>query len=293
MMHQDHIVPCGCFTHGSDSAFSLTFWTSLRLVSSSTCNVVPPSVVVITAMTTDRDRTRAALRAPALTLALRVKLHLLRNHPHYLRIKGNKHGNWRKKMMKIIRQWIDPRPVHLRMSRKQTRIHATRSSASNRCKADKTSLTLPASEEKEEEKIVEQDQGRSLVFLTIEFSHRARTFNLNRLDDIQSHLNRAYPQSSTMQSLRFALAYITFQPPKSRNWRQIVYISKTQKPNGKYDIGWNRSYAPQDYIAFKFDDIINLVALDFAHSHFTLGDAVFVQKDGCPIGGYLSSPSLK
>eukprot|EP00808_Paulinella_micropora_P005592 g29293.t1 len=60
--------------------------------------------------------------------------------------------------------------------------------------------------------------------------------------------------------------------------------------NRKYDIGWNRKYAPQDCIAFTFDDIINIVSLDFAHSHFTLGDAVFVQKDGCPICGYLSSP---
>eukprot|EP00808_Paulinella_micropora_P014167 g60580.t1 len=87
-------------------------------------------------------------------------------------------------------------------------------------------------------------------------------------------------QSSTMQSLRFALAYITFQPPKSRNWKPIVYISKTRKHTGKYDVGWNRSYAPQDYIAFTFEDIINIVSLDFAHSHFTLGDAVFVRKDG-------------
>eukprot|EP00808_Paulinella_micropora_P012504 g14177.t1 len=86
-----------------------------------------------------------------------------------------------------------------------------------------------------------------------------------------------------MQSLRFALAHIIFQPPKTRNWKPIVYISKTLKQTGKYDIGWNRSYAPQDYIGFTFDDIINIVSPDFAHSHFTLGDAVFVQKDGCPI----------
>eukprot|EP00808_Paulinella_micropora_P008144 g21719.t1 len=53
----------------------------------------------------------------------------------------------------------------------------------------------------------------------------------------------------------------------------------------------SRYYAPQDYIAFTFEDIINIVSLDFAHSHFTLGDAaVFVQKDRCPLGGYLSSP---
>eukprot|EP00808_Paulinella_micropora_P005891 g61398.t1 len=97
-------------------------------------------------------------------------------------------------------------------------------------------------------------------------------------------------QSSTMQSLRFALANIIFNPPKSRNWKPVVYISNTLTTNGKYDIGWNRSYAPQDYIAFTFDHIINIVSLDFAHSHFIIGDAVFVQKDGCPIGGYLSSP---
>eukprot|EP00808_Paulinella_micropora_P001188 g35708.t1 len=133
---------------------------------------------------------------------------------------------------------------------------------------------------------------------------RVRTFNLNRLDEIRSHLNRAYKifsninikdnsnrttikvfqfdvkqmftwlaQSSTMQSLRFALANIIFQPLKSRNWKPIVDISKMRKHTGKYDVGWNRSYAPQDYIAFTFEDIINIVCLDFAHSHFTLGDA--------------------
>eukprot|EP00808_Paulinella_micropora_P025183 g2441.t1 len=156
-----------------------------------------------------------------------------------------------------------------------------------------------------------------LSFLTTELSQRVRTFNLNRLDEIRSHLSRAYntfskinikdnsnrtikvfqfdvkqmftwlAQSSTMQSLRFALAHITFQPPRSRNWKPIVYISKTRKQTGKYDVGWNRRYASQDYIAFTFEDIINIVSLDFAHSHFTFGDAVFVQKDGCPIGGYL------
>eukprot|EP00808_Paulinella_micropora_P000709 g52394.t1 len=161
--------------------------------------------------------------------------------------------------------------------------------------------------------------GKVLSYLTLELSRRVRTFNLNRLDEIRSHLYCAYKtfsnlnatedskrtvrvfqfdvkqmftwlaQSSTMQSLRFALAYITFQPPQSRNWKPVVYISRTRKENGKYDVGWNRSYAPHDYFAFTFDDIINIVSLDFAHSHFTLGDAVFVQKDGCPIGGYLSS----
>eukprot|EP00808_Paulinella_micropora_P025031 g69284.t1 len=40
---------------------------------------------------------------------------------------------------------------------------------------------------------------------------------------------------------------------------------------------------PMHNIAFTFEDINNIVSLDFAHSHFTIGDAVFVQKDGCPI----------
>eukprot|EP00808_Paulinella_micropora_P023230 g61759.t1 len=132
--------------------------------------------------------------------------------------------------------------------------------------------------------------GKILSFLTIELSHRVCTFNLNRLDEIRSHLNRAYhtfsndndhkdskrtikvfqfdvkqmftwlAQSSTMQSLRFALAHIIFQPPKSRNRKPVVYISKTLKQDGKYDIGWNRNYAPQDYIAFTFNDIINILS---------------------------------
>eukprot|EP00808_Paulinella_micropora_P003324 g3234.t1 len=119
-------------------------------------------------------------------------------------------------------------------------------------------------------------------------THQKRTIRAFQFDVKQMFTWLA--QSSTMQSLRFALAHITFQPPRNCNWKPIVYTSKTRKQTGKYDIGWNRNYAPQDYIAFTFDDIINIVSLDFAHSHFTLGDAVFVQKDGCPIGRYLSSP---
>eukprot|EP00808_Paulinella_micropora_P009841 g82475.t1 len=197
-------------------------------------------------------------------------------------------------------------------------IHSTTSLPKNKDNANKTRLIC--NQARSPWRSILRRVGKILSFLTIELSHRVRTFNLNRLDEIRSHLNRAYntfsnsntndasrrtikvfqfdvkqmftwlAQPSTMQSLRFALANIIFNLPKSRNWKPVVYISKTLTNNGKYDTGWNRSYAPQDYIAFTFDDIYNIVSLDFAHSHFIIGDAVFVQKDGCPIGGYLSSP---
>eukprot|EP00808_Paulinella_micropora_P016899 g70674.t1 len=98
-------------------------------------------------------------------------------------------------------------------------------------------------------------------------------------------------QSSTMQSLRIALAHITFRPPRSRNLRPSIHL---RNPQTRWKILHRMEpeicHTGLYYIAFTFDDITNIVFLDFSHSHFTLGDAVFVQKDGCPIGVYLSSP---
>ena len=30
--------------------------------------------------------------------------------------------------------------------------------------------------------------------------------------------------------------------------------------------------------------------MDLDHSHFVIGNKIFVQMQGCPIGGYLSAP---
>eukprot|EP00808_Paulinella_micropora_P020617 g55459.t1 len=134
--------------------------------------------------------------------------------------------------------------------------------------------------------------GKVLSFLTLELSHHVRTFNLNRLDEIRSHLCRAYKtfsnlnvtedskrtvrvfqfdvkqmftwlaQSSTTQSLRFALAYITFQPPKNRTGNPS---STSLKPARRMETVLIRtllstSFAKQIYGIYRqIDDLLLLI----------------------------------
>jgi hypothetical protein len=79
----------------------------------------------------------------------------------------------------------------------------------------------------------------------------------------------------------------------SRRKRNKIQVSRKPHPdsNGKlkHFVGWHHSSAREEYAIFSFDDLIMLMNLDLDHSHFTMGNSIWVQVEGCPIGGFLST----
>ena len=75
-----------------------------------------------------------------------------------------------------------------------------------------------------------------------------------------------------------------------RSSRTKIRVSKTKNENGKHSTGWYRpGDLDEDFAIFHFDLLKKLILLDFDHSHFRAGNIVLTQKNGVPIGGYLSA----
>ena len=69
-----------------------------------------------------------------------------------------------------------------------------------------------------------------------------------------------------------------------------IRISKSRNDEGKYEVGWKRpSNNNDDYAIINLNTLLKIINLDFDHAHFKIGDLILTQKNGCPIGGFISA----
>ena len=70
-----------------------------------------------------------------------------------------------------------------------------------------------------------------------------------------------------------------------RTQKTVVRISRT----APYDVAWGKGYEEENHIAITFAQIIDAVDLDLNFAFCSIGRDIFKQRQGCPIGGCLSS----
>eukprot|EP00808_Paulinella_micropora_P003722 g5337.t1 len=164
--------------------------------------------------------------------------------------------------------------------------------------------------------------GHILTFVVLEFSKHCMNFNLNDLPKVQELLHRAMARfraqdgtahlfayqcdvkqmftwlskQSVLQSVMFALRFIqTYGRSDGRSCSRVEAFQVSKKPWSvagrapKHRVGNKTSTARDDFYFFTFQYVIALVQLDLDHAHFTMGNGVFMQLHGCPIGGYVSA----
>jgi len=91
-------------------------------------------------------------------------------------------------------------------------------------------------------------------------------------------------QGQIRQSVRWLLDLSSRFCPK-RTGKNVVHISKL----APYEVAWGRGYEEENHVTISFEDIINTVELDLGFAFTAVGMDIFRQKQGCPIGGCLSS----
>ena len=68
-------------------------------------------------------------------------------------------------------------------------------------------------------------------------------------------------------------------------YKDYLYVEKCN-PN---ECTWQKHNDKQKWQEFHLTDIIKIVEFDLAHTYTTSGTAIYKQKKGAPIGGFLSS----
>ena len=77
---------------------------------------------------------------------------------------------------------------------------------------------------------------------------------------------------------------------RTRSDDKFITISKFKDANtGKKQIKWASTQGSEEEYTFTIDDLILVVLYDLNNSYQSRGKDIFLQKYGCPIGGFLSA----
>ena len=169
--------------------------------------------------------------------------------------------------------------------------------------------------------------ARALNFLVLQATKRIRSFNLDKMSDLNNHLKKASakfrniarenPLLKDILTLKFDVKQMFTWLNKEQileavDWmfdllknhpthrsrrcktKNLVQVSKVKcalkDGRMRYHTSWHHSASRDEYTIFSFKDLKEIITMDLDHSHFIIGNKIFVQIQGCPIGGYLSAP---
>eukprot|EP00808_Paulinella_micropora_P023649 g17640.t1 len=207
-----------------------------------------------------------------------------------------------------------------RLNRKRSKIHSAIVFPKDKSPYEKTRLVC--NQKRSPWRNVLRNLSRVLQFIILQLDKVLLHFNLHDLSKLQDRLTRAansfrafdsnssvsvfqfdvkqmftwLSHESVIKSVLFALTAMkmfTRENKRSTTYRDAFQVSKLAWMNTdnklKFEVGWKTGNATDDFYFFTFDDITRIVRLDLKNIFFSMGDSVFVQLHGCPIGGYLSA----
>eukprot|EP00808_Paulinella_micropora_P002022 g43522.t1 len=207
-----------------------------------------------------------------------------------------------------------------RINRKRSKIHSAIVFPKDKSPIEKTRLVC--NQKRSPWRNVLRNLSRVLQFIILQLDDVLLHFNFPDLSKLRHHLTRATTRfrdinannrisifqfdvkqmftwlshQSVIQSVLFALTAMkiyTRESKRSATYCDAFQVSKQAwigKDNKlRFEIGWKRGDATEDFYFFSFEDIARIVRLDLTHTYFSMGDSVFTQLHGCPIGGYLSA----
>ena len=77
---------------------------------------------------------------------------------------------------------------------------------------------------------------------------------------------------------------------KTKHNPKFIILSRHPDENSKkYTIRWSHTKESEMYITTTLDEVMTVVDIDLKYTYQTRGSDIFLQKHGCPIGGYLSA----
>ena len=103
-----------------------------------------------------------------------------------------------------------------------------------------------------------------------------------------TNLDRKY----IIKGIKWAMKNATETNKKRKKYQETLCVEKSclqkQKRTDTQDpIKWGIGYNDENTITITYQNLLDIVELDLEYSYSTIGDSIFKQTEGCPIGGIL------